>query len=111
MARRTPKPPADVVYDDRPIPLTPASSSRTNGTGAGHQDERSRMITSDDPLTRALAPPPNESASQRAQRLAAAADAKKISDMIDEELARQRAAERKGPKPVKLLLLGESSSR
>lgn len=69
--------------------------------------ERERMLSSDDPLTRALAPPPNESPQERTARLAAAAEAKRISDMIDEELARQRAAEKKGQRPVKILLLGE----
>ena len=63
---------------------------------------------SDDPLTRALAPPKNESEHQRIERLRAEAEAKRISDMIDEELNRQRLAERKGPKPVKILLLGTS---
>ena len=61
----------------------------------------------DDPLTRALAPPPNETESERAERLGSETEAKRISDMIDEELNRQRIAERKGPRPVKLLLLGE----
>ena len=96
-ARRHPKPPpADVVYDDR-VPSSAMHSSL----------ERQRMLNSDDPLTRALAPPPNETAQQRAARLAAAAEAKRISDLIDEELARQRAAEKKGQRPIKILVLGE----
>ncbi|KLO10580.1 G-alpha-domain-containing protein [Schizopora paradoxa] len=61
----------------------------------------------DDPLTRAMAPPHNETESERAERLRAEAEAKRVSDMIDEELNRQRIAEKKGPKPVKMLLLGE----
>lgn len=43
---------------------------------------------------------------ERQERLAAELEAKRISDLIDEELNRQRAAERKGPPPVKILLLG-----
>ncbi|KAI5122002.1 hypothetical protein M0805_001834 [Coniferiporia weirii] len=83
----------DVVYDDR----DPAV-------------ERQRMLASDDPLTRLLAPPPSESPAQRAARVAGAAEAKRISDLIDDELNRQRAAERKGPRPVKILLLGKSTT-
>ena len=61
---------------------------------------------SDDPLTLAMAPPPNETEEEKAARLHEEAEAKRISDLIDEELNRQRQAERRGPKPVKLLLLG-----
>jgi len=64
----------------------------------------------DDPLTRAMAPPQNETENERAERLRSEAEAKRVSDMIDEELNRQRIAEKKGPKPVKLLLLGQSES-
>ena len=89
--RRAPKQPApDVVYDD--------------------QGERAKMLNSDDPLTRAMAPPPNETPQQRAERVAAAMEAQRISDLIDEELNRQRAAEKKGQKPVKILLLGEHAT-
>ncbi|OBZ77697.1 Guanine nucleotide-binding protein subunit alpha [Grifola frondosa] len=37
-------------------------------------------------------------------------EAKRISDAIDEELQRQAKAEKRGPKPIKLLLLGQSES-
>ena len=66
----------------------------------------SRFDDDDDPLTRALAPPPNETDSQRAERLRAEAEARRVSDMIDDELNRQRMVERKGQRPVKILLLG-----
>lgn len=56
-----------------------------------------------DPLTRAMAPPANETDQQRDIRLAKEREAKKISDEIDEELKRSA---KKGPKPVKILLLG-----
>ena len=61
---------------------------------------------SEDPLTLAMAPPPDETEEQKAERLNAEAEAKRISDLIDEELNKQRQAERRGPRPVKLLLLG-----
>ena len=60
----------------------------------------------DDPLTRAMAPPPNETDAQRTERLRAEAEARRVSNMIDDELNKQRLAERKGQRPVKILLLG-----
>ena len=68
---------------------------------------RGYTLEPDDPLTRALAPPPNETDEQRQIRLAAEAEAKRVSDAIDEELQRQAKAEKRGPKLVKILLLGE----
>lgn len=85
---------SEVVFDDR--------DGRTDPTKV-----RAAVLASSDPLTRARAPPANESAAARTQRIASEAEAKRISDMIDVELARQRAAEGKGRKPVKILLLGE----
>jgi guanine nucleotide-binding protein subunit alpha len=64
----------------------------------------------DDPLTRAIAPPPNETQLERVHRIATEQEAKRVSDVIDEELNRQRIAEKKGPKPIKILLLGQSES-
>ncbi|KAJ8462748.1 hypothetical protein ONZ45_g17823 [Pleurotus djamor] len=63
-----------------------------------------------DPLAGVTAPPPNETPEERELRLAAEEHARKVSDTIDEELNRQRAAEKKFPKPVKVLLLGQSES-
>jgi hypothetical protein len=60
----------------------------------------------EDPLTRAIAPPPDETPEEREVRLQAESEAKKVSDAIDEELNRQRIAEKKAAKPVKVLLLG-----
>ncbi|KAJ7679756.1 guanine nucleotide binding protein, alpha subunit [Mycena rosella] len=51
-----------------------------------------------DPLSLALQPPPRER------------EAKKRSDLIDEELNRERNAEKRNVKSVKLLLLGQSES-
>ncbi|KAF5380173.1 hypothetical protein D9615_006108 [Tricholomella constricta] len=63
-----------------------------------------------DPLTKALEPPPDETPVQREERLRAEAEAKYISDIIDEELERQKTAEKKAPKSLKVLLLGQSES-
>ncbi len=67
---------------------------------------KSKIVTEGDPLAWVMAPPPNESEEQRAARLAAEAEAKRISDAIDDELQRQAKQEKRGPKPVKILLLG-----
>lgn len=60
---------------------------------------------SDDPLTRAMAPPPNETPAEREVRLQAERKAKQVSDAIDEELKKDQ---RKSHKLVKILLLGGS---
>lgn len=67
-----------------------------------------RTTSEDDPLTRAIAPPPNETSAERELRLAAEQEAKRVSDAIDEELNRQRTADKRNPKPIKILLLGAS---
>lgn len=66
-------------------------------------------LDADDPLMHALQPPINETASEREERLRTEREAKRISDEIDEELRRERAALKK-KKPVRLLLLGQSES-
>ncbi|KAF8886520.1 guanine nucleotide binding protein, alpha subunit [Infundibulicybe gibba] len=63
-----------------------------------------------DPITKALAPPPDETPAEREARLLSEKEAKVVSDAIDEDLAKQRAAEKKSPKAVKVLLLGQSES-
>ncbi|KAF9268760.1 P-loop containing nucleoside triphosphate hydrolase protein [Marasmius fiardii PR-910] len=69
-----------------------------------------RNTVDDDPLTRAIAPPPNETSAEREARLAAEQLAKKRSDQIDEEINQQRLAEKKEQAAVKVLLLGQSES-
>ncbi|KAF9054114.1 guanine nucleotide binding protein, alpha subunit [Panaeolus papilionaceus] len=64
----------------------------------------------EDPLTLAMMPPPDETYEQRLIREAAEAEAKRISDEIDEQIRKEREAERRKKKPVKLLLLGQSES-
>jgi guanine nucleotide-binding protein subunit alpha len=71
---------------------------RHSTTTTRHPDE--------DPLTKALAPPANETEAERKARLAAEGEAQKRSDMIDDELNRQRVVEKKA-KCVRVLLLGE----
>ncbi|KAG2064558.1 G-alpha-domain-containing protein [Suillus decipiens] len=69
-----------------------------------------QRVSDDDPLTRALAPPPYETPAERDHRLASEQEAKRVSDAIDEELNKQRISEKKGPKAIKILLLGQSES-
>ncbi|KAF8629170.1 hypothetical protein AX17_005755 [Amanita inopinata Kibby_2008] len=64
----------------------------------------------EDPLTKAIAPSPDETPEQRDARLREEKEAQLRSDAIDEEINRQRIAEKKGPKCVRLLLLGQSES-
>ena len=70
---------------------------------------RGYMQESDDPLTRALAPPPGETPEEREVRLYAEAEARRVSEQIDEALNRERAALKKR-RVMKMLLLGQSES-
>ncbi|KAF7795596.1 hypothetical protein EIP86_006759, partial [Pleurotus ostreatoroseus] len=69
----------------------------------------SRTYNDDDPLARVLAPPPNETPEDRARRLHAEEEAKRISDAIDEEIQQQQKAEKKTTRPIKILLLAKVS--
>lgn len=60
-----------------------------------------------DPLTVAMAPPFDEAPEQRHARELAEAEAKRISDEIDEQIRKEKEGEKKKKKPVKLLLLGQ----
>ncbi|KZT07849.1 G-alpha-domain-containing protein [Laetiporus sulphureus 93-53] len=64
----------------------------------------------DDPLAAAIAPPPDETPEQRETRLAQEAEAKRISDDIDERIREERALWKKKKGLFKLLLLGQSES-
>ncbi|KAI0053196.1 G-alpha-domain-containing protein [Auriscalpium vulgare] len=66
--------------------------------------------STDDPLSLLVAPPPDEDPVAREARLRSEMEARRISDQIDEELAQERLAARRGPRPIKLLLLGQSES-
>ncbi|KAF8893912.1 guanine nucleotide binding protein, alpha subunit [Infundibulicybe gibba] len=63
----------------------------------------------DDPLTRIIAPSPDETPQQREERIKAEKEAQNRSNAIDEEINRQRIAERK-TKCVRVLLLGKSTT-
>ncbi|KAI0651104.1 G-alpha-domain-containing protein [Trametes meyenii] len=63
----------------------------------------------EDPLSRLLAPPPNETPEEREIRLKLEAEARLRSERIDDQLRAERAALKKN-KPVKVLLLGQSES-
>lgn len=57
----------------------------------------------EDPLTAALAPPPNETPAEREVRERAESEAKRVSDEIDAQLRRERESDKKR-KPVSLLV-------
>lgn len=67
-------------------------------------------LSSDDPLAFIIAPPPNESPEAKEARERTEADARRVSDSIDEQLRQERIALKKKKKPVKVLLLGQSES-
>ncbi|KIL64804.1 hypothetical protein M378DRAFT_11161 [Amanita muscaria Koide BX008] len=62
-----------------------------------------------DPLTRLLLPPADETPEQRLMREQREADAKRISDAIDDSLRREKAALKK-QNHVRVLLLGQAES-
>ncbi|KAH9017575.1 guanine nucleotide binding protein, alpha subunit [Lactarius hengduanensis] len=63
-----------------------------------------------DPLSAAIAPPSNETPAARTARLRAEAEARRVSEEIDEQLKAERAARRRQRPCVKVLLLGQSES-
>ncbi|EED85956.1 candidate G-protein alpha subunit [Postia placenta Mad-698-R] len=63
-----------------------------------------------DPLSLILRPPTSETERDRVLRLQREADAKRISDSIDEELKLDRERYKKSKQDVKLLLLGQAES-
>jgi pyridoxine/pyridoxamine 5'-phosphate oxidase len=67
-------------------------------------------IESIDPLTLACAPPADETPEQREARLHQEAEAKRVSDAIDDELKAERAELKKKKRIVKVLLLGQAES-
>ena len=69
----------------------------------------SRSLQDFDPLDEALRPPFDESDEERAIRLAEEAEAKRISQAIDESIRAERQSQKKRS-IVRLLLLGQSES-
>ncbi|KAH8099943.1 G-protein alpha subunit [Cristinia sonorae] len=67
-------------------------------------------IDRDDPLTAVLRPAPGESLHERELRLQREAEAKRVSDRIDEQLTLDRERYKKSKQDVRLLLLGQAES-
>ncbi|KAL0579305.1 hypothetical protein V5O48_002703 [Marasmius crinis-equi] len=68
------------------------------------------LYSQDDPITEALKPPPSETEAQRQIRLQEEAEAKRISEQIDEDLRQEREILKRRRGEVKLLLLGQAES-
>jgi hypothetical protein len=64
------------------------------------------MPSTDDPLTRALQPPPNETPAERAERRREVQSAQERSRRIDEALLEDKKVLDKKKRAVKVLLLG-----
>ncbi|KAJ7599276.1 guanine nucleotide binding protein, alpha subunit [Mycena floridula] len=70
----------------------------------------SRRSVDEDPLAQVTAPPLDESLSEKEARISLEREAKRVSDAIDDDIDRQRVAEKRSPRAMKLLLLGQSES-
>ena len=79
-------------------------------TKAPSENLSNRRRSLSDPLTAALQPPPNETEDEREQRLNAEYEAKKVSDGIDQMIAKEKNELKKAKPEVKVLLLGQSES-
>ncbi|KZT65499.1 G-protein alpha subunit [Daedalea quercina L-15889] len=64
----------------------------------------------DDPLSKALQPPPDESPDDRARRIQQQKDAQAISHSIDQDIQESRKAFERRKKAIKILLLGQAES-
>lgn len=67
-------------------------------------------IPDSDPFAAFTRPPANETAVERNTREAREAEEKRVSDRIDDELRKERAAMKKKKNNVCVLLLGQSES-
>lgn len=68
-----------------------------------------QKLLQEDPLSRAIAPPANERADERARRERAESYARTVSEEIDKMLLRDKDKSHK-KRAIKLLLLGQSES-
>ncbi|TRM64319.1 guanine nucleotide binding protein, alpha subunit [Schizophyllum amplum] len=68
------------------------------------------IYSQDDPLSAAIRPDPGETDNERRLRVFQEAEAKRISEQIDEDLRQERERLRKSKGDVKLLLLGQAES-
>jgi hypothetical protein len=69
-----------------------------------------RSDESADPLSQALAPPPGETPELRVIREAKEAEARRVSDLIDEQIRLEKQANSRKKVPVKVLMLGLAES-
>jgi len=63
------------------------------------------LYSQDDPITAAMQPPASETDAQRIARLELEAEAKRVSEQIDEDLRNEREKLRKSKTDVKVCLL------
>jgi guanine nucleotide-binding protein subunit alpha len=63
-----------------------------------------------DPLTLALQPPPDETPQAKAERLRVEEEARRISNLIDEQIGADRTQLKKAANAYKILLLGQAES-
>ncbi len=63
-----------------------------------------------DPLSRALEPPANETSKERAVREAKEAEARRVSERIDEQIKSEKQAKSRSKAQVKVLMLGQAES-
>ncbi|KAH9979099.1 G-alpha-domain-containing protein [Lactifluus volemus] len=69
-----------------------------------------RSDESADPLSQALSPPPGETPEMRVIREAKEAEARRVSDLIDEQIRSEKQANSRKKIPVKVLMLGLAES-
>lgn len=71
---------------------------------------RRSSFDSVDPFESIIAAPPDETPEQRAERSQKEAEARRVSEEIDEKIKAEAAALKKARKAIKLLLLGQAHS-
>lgn len=69
------------------------------------------LYSQDDPITAAMKPPLSETESERAARLEVEAEAKRVSEQIDEDLREERERLKKKKGDVKVRLSSHQSLR
>jgi guanine nucleotide-binding protein subunit alpha len=63
-----------------------------------------------DPLALAIMPPADETPEQRAMREMKEAEARRVSELIDEQLKLEKQANQRKKTPVRVLMLGQAES-
>lgn len=85
------------------------SVSSWTSSRRGSGEKRDKQRAGSDPFSSAFAPPEDETSDERSLRLDKEAEARRISDAIDEQLKAERQQHKRG-RIVKVLLLGQSES-